>query len=141
PGLFQPLDAMSPELRAHLRYPALFLRAQAAVLEEYHIDDAGAFYAGQDVWQVPQELGTEARSFRPTYSTIRLPGEEHAEFILSVPFVARQRQNMTAVLLARNDPPNYGELVLLELPRNQQVPGPDRKSTRLNSSHVKISYA
>src|SRR5690606_19528350 len=53
PGLFQPLDAMSPELRAHLRYPALFLRAQAAVLEEYHIDDAGAFYAGQDVWQVP----------------------------------------------------------------------------------------
>src|SRR5690606_32003929 len=71
-----------------------------------------------------QELGTEARSFRPTYSTIRLPGEERAEFVLSVPFVARQRQNMTAVLLARNDPPNYGHLVLLELPRNQQVPGP-----------------
>ncbi len=124
PGLFRPLDAMSPDLRAHLRDPALFLRAQAAVLEEYHIDDAGAFYAGQDVWQVPQELGTEARSFRPTYSTIRLPGEERAEFVLSVPFVARQRQNMTAVLLARNDPPNYGHLVLLELPRNQQVPGP-----------------
>lgn len=124
PGLFQPLDAMGPDLHAHLRYPALFLRAQAAVLEEYHIDDVGAFYAGQDVWQVPQELATEARSFRPTYSTMRLPGEERAEFVLSVPFVARQRQNMTAVLLARNDPPNYGRLVLLELPRNQQVPGP-----------------
>jgi len=124
PGLFRPLHEMDPDLRAHLRYPVLFLRAQAAVLEEYHIDDAGAFYAGQDVWQVPQELGNEARSFRPTYSTLRLPGEDRAEFVLSVPFVARQRQNMTALLLARNDPPHYGQLILLELPRNQQVPGP-----------------
>src|SRR5690606_39638655 len=96
PGLFRPLDAMSPDLRAHLRYPALFLRAQAAVLEEYHIDDAGAFYAGQDVWQVPQELGADARSFRPTYSTVRLPAKSRPEFILSLPSAARHCPHVTA---------------------------------------------
>ncbi|HEX7090253.1 MAG TPA: UPF0182 family protein [Longimicrobiales bacterium] len=139
PGLLKPLDAMDPGLRAHLRYPALYLRAQAAILEEYHIDGAEAFYAGQDVWQVPEELGTDARSFRPTYSILRLPGEERPEFVLSVPFIARQRQNMTAILLARNDPPHYGELLLLELPRNQQVPGPTQIETLIEQDPA-ISY-
>src|SRR5690625_1094606 len=31
---------------------------------------------------------------------------------------------MTALLIARNDPPHYGELVLYELPRDQQILGP-----------------
>jgi uncharacterized membrane protein (UPF0182 family) len=31
---------------------------------------------------------------------------------------------MTALLAARNDPPRYGELVLIELPRDEQIRGP-----------------
>jgi uncharacterized membrane protein (UPF0182 family) len=53
-----------------------------------------------------------------------LPGEQGDEFVLAAPFVAQQRQNMTALFLARNDAPHYGELVMLELPRNQLIPGP-----------------
>src|SRR5690606_20432757 len=41
-------------------------------------------------------------------------------------FVARGRQNMTALLVTRNDPPNYGQQVLYLLPRDVTVPGPQQ---------------
>jgi uncharacterized membrane protein (UPF0182 family) len=125
PGLIRPLDAMPASLRAHLRYPVLYLRAQAEILREYHLERQEAFFAGQDFWQLPAgEGGDAAEPYRPLYSMMALPGEADTEFLLSVPFIARERQNMTALLVARNDAPHYGELVLYELPRDQQVLGP-----------------
>lgn len=126
PGLIQPLSAMPRALRSHLRYPTLYLLAQAEILKEYHVDDPQAFYAGQDHWQLPQGFGTANATYRPIHSLLRLPGEEELEFLLPMPFIARGRQNMTALLLARSDEPRYGELLLLDLPRDQQVPGPNQ---------------
>jgi len=127
PGLIRPLSTMPVDLRAHLRYPALFLMAQAEILEEYHVESPEAFFAGQDLWQLPRERRSGGeRAYRPTYAILALPGETAAEFLLPIPFIARGRQNMTALLVARNDPPFYGDLVLLELPRDLQVPGPDQ---------------
>lgn len=126
PGLIRPLDQMPEELRSHLRYPALLFHAQADVLEEYHVEQPEAFYAGQDFWQLPRGTGADGadRPYRPTYVIGRLPRESETEFLLVTPFIARERQNMTALLVARNDPPDYGDLVLLELPRDRQIPGP-----------------
>lgn len=125
PSLVHDLDAMPASLRAHLRYPVLYLRAQAEILKEYHLERQEAFFAGQDFWQLPGgESGESSDPYRPLYTMMALPGEEEPEFLLTTPFIARERQNMTALLLARNDPPHYGELVLYELPRDQQVLGP-----------------
>lgn len=125
PGLIQPIDSMPEPLRAHLRYPELFLRVQAEILKEYHLSRPESFYAGQDYWQLPASLNREGVApLRPVYTTMALPGEDAPEYLLSVPYIARERHNMTALLVARNDPPHYGELVLIELPRDQQVPGP-----------------
>jgi uncharacterized membrane protein (UPF0182 family) len=126
PRLFLPLSAMPESLRSHLRYPPLYLEAQADILEEYHLDRPEAFYSGQDVWQIPQEIGAPGaqRPYRPAFVSLRLPGEANPEFLLNMPFIARQRQNMTALLFGRSDAPHYGELMLLELPRDQQIPGP-----------------
>ena len=126
PGLIEPQSEMPAELRAHLRYPTLFLLAQAEILKEYHVDEPLAFYAGQDLWQLPHGFGSAAAVYRPIHSLMKLPAEDDVEFLLPIPFIARGRQNMTALLVARNDPPNYGQLVLLELPRDQQVPGPNQ---------------
>src|SRR5690606_1333639 len=105
PDLIRPLDSMDAELRRHLRYPASFLRIQADILEEYHVESPDAFYAGQDGWSVPQE-GTSPGGpigYQPQFLTMRPPGEEEAAFLLSLPFIARERQNMTAILFVRNE--------------------------------------
>ena len=125
PQLFQPLSEMPPELLAHVRYPAAFLQTQADILREYHIDRPDAFYSGQDVWQLPRERGEgNTQQFHPLYSMLSVEPGTQPEFVLTAPFIARQRQNLTAMLVVRNDPPNYGRMVLLELPRDQQVSGP-----------------
>jgi hypothetical protein len=53
-----------------------------------------------------------------------VPLENTVEYLALLPFIALGRQNMTAVLLARNDAQRYGQLTLVEFPRDQQVPGP-----------------
>lgn len=126
PGLIRPASEVPEDVKAHFRYPALVLRLQADVLEEYHLQDEESFFVGEDAWELPQDLsaGASARPFRPIYLTARMPGTTATEFIALLPFIARQRQNMTGLLAARNDPPRYGELVLLQLPRQRQVRGP-----------------
>lgn len=124
PGLIQPREDFPPDLLPHLRYPPLFLKTQAELLASYHLDSAEAFYAGRDFWQVPAVARSgPGTTFLPDFAVMALPGEEPS-FLLSVPLVARERENMTALLVARNDERRYGELVLLELPRDQLVPGP-----------------
>lgn len=124
PGMFRDISAMPPQLSAHIRYPILYLRAQAEILKEYHLDRREAFFAGQDFWELPGGEGEAVERYRPLYLTMALPGDDEPEFLLSTPFLARGRQNMTALLVARNDPPRYGELILYELPRDQQIIGP-----------------
>ena len=41
PTLFRPMEAMSPSLRQHIRYPEDLFRLQAAVYRTYHMDGSG----------------------------------------------------------------------------------------------------
>lgn len=132
PNLVQPLSALPGVLRQHLRYPPNFLRLQADVLDEYHLQQPDAFFAGQDVWQLPAAAtGPSARSWEPLFLMARLPHEPAAEFLLMIPFVARDRQIMTGLLVVRNDGGHYGEKILYELPREQQIKGPAQVQTIL----------
>jgi uncharacterized protein len=65
-----------------------------------------------------------------------LPGETQPEFLLSSAFIARERQNMTALLVARSDMPSYGELLLLEMPRDEQVRGPSQLQSIIEQDPV-----
>ncbi len=47
---------------------------------------------------------------------MRLPGERNPEFILMRPFTPRQKDNLAAWMVARNDGENYGKLACLPLP-------------------------
>lgn len=127
PGLFRPVEQMPADLQRHLRFPVALMALQARVLGDYHLTDPRAFYAKEDVWAVATETyRAEAVPVEPNYVILRLPGMERAEFLLAVPFVSRGRQNMTALFVARNDRPHYGEQTLFEFPRDQQVPGPQQ---------------
>lgn len=127
PGLVRPLAEMDPALRRHLRVPQAMVELQSRLLGEYHLRDARNFYSKDDVWNVATEnYRSEPVPVRPTYAMLPLPGEEENEFLLMTPFVARGRQNMTALYVVRNDPPHYGERILYELRRDEQIPGPQQ---------------
>ena len=126
PTLLRPLSDMPQGLRDHIRYPRTMLGLQARVLFQYHQETARLFHGQQDVWTLPTELaqGTTPVPYQPEYGLYRLPGEEERDFLLTSVFVPRGRQNLTAILTASSDPDRYGELVLFDVPVEDQVPGP-----------------
>ncbi|REG48500.1 hypothetical protein B0G80_4728 [Paraburkholderia sp. BL6669N2] len=139
PGLFKPLDAMPLELRQHIRYPEDLFLIQAQVYRAYHMDAPEVFYNREDLWQFPRELvgmdGGSAASIMPPYYTImRLPGDARAEFILMLPMVPSQRENMIAWLAARCDPSGYGRLLVYTFPKDKLVYGPFQIEARIQQN-------
>ena len=127
PGLLRPLTEMPPQLRAHLRFPPELLALQARVLTLFHLTDPAAFYAKQDVWAVATEKYRDAaEAMRPSFAVLRLPGDDRREFVLTLPLSAQGRPNLAGLLVARNDPPHYGERLLFNVPRDKLVPGPEQ---------------
>ena len=102
------------------------LELQADVLRQYHQETAPLFHGQQDVWAPPQELSQGPRPipYRPEYGYFALPGDDEPSFLLSTVFVPAGRQNLTAFLAARSDPDRYGDLILYDIPVEDQVPGP-----------------
>ncbi|HSH45384.1 MAG TPA: UPF0182 family protein, partial [Longimicrobiales bacterium] len=138
PALLRPLEAMPAELRRHLRYPELMLVTQAEILQEYHVERPEVFYTGEDMWERPQEAAPTGGliPYRPTYALMPLPREEELEYLATLPFIARSRQNMTGLLVARNDPGRYGDLILYRFPTDQQVPGPGQVQALIEQDPV-----
>ncbi len=128
PSLFRPVSQMPVELRRHLRFPLDLVALQGRVLREYHVEDERTFYSKDFVWDIPTETYRDGRELvSPVYAMLPLPdGEGEREFLAQMPFVAAGRQNMTAILITRSDPPHYGEQILYELPRDELISGPQQ---------------
>lgn len=127
PGLVQPLSKMPSDIRAHLQYPDVLFRAQAAALTRYHVSNTDTFYAGQDNWSLPQELYQNIGSPQPMPSEqiiARLPSGGSLQFMRVLPFVPPGRPNMVGWFAAQEDGANYGRLVLYELSSGSLIPGP-----------------
>ena len=89
--------------------------------------DVTMFYQNEDLWDIAKEnygSGPAETQMFPNYYIMKLPGEHKAEFVNTIPFTPRDRRNMSGLLLARNDGENYSELVLFQLPKGRQIPGP-----------------
>jgi len=133
PGLFQPLDAMPEDLRAHIRYPQDLLAIQARMYAAYHMRDPQVFYNKEDLWTIPTRKteGGEAE-MEPYYTIMRLPKETREEFVLLLPFTPVRRDNMIAWLAARSDLPHYGKLLLFDFPKGKLVFGPRQIEARID---------
>ncbi len=133
PGIFQPLDAMSRDLRAHLRYPEDLFHVQTDLYATYHMAEPDVFYHREDQWQKPvlSRPGERPDPFL-RHIVMRLPGERQAEFILMVPFTPRGKDNLASWMVARNDGEHYGRLVLYRLPKQSLVYGPTQIVNRIN---------
>ena len=136
PTLFKPLDQMPASLQQHIRYPTDLFNVQVSVYRTYHMTDPQVFYNREDVWAIPEEStgpGSTA-TLQPYYVLMRLPGEQKAEYLLILPFTPNNRPNMISWLAARNDAPNYGQLVLYQLPKDTVIFGPSQIGNRIQEN-------
>jgi uncharacterized membrane protein (UPF0182 family) len=158
PKLFTDGTNVDPELRAHFRYPEDMFRVQTNMFGRYHISNAGDFYNNTDAWDIAQAPGaisnatplipqtnaagqaTQSREARmdPYYLLMRLPEEQTEDFLLLQPFVPRSKDDsvkvLSAFMVAKSDPNNYGQLEAFVMPRGRQVDGPALVNSRINQT-------
>ena len=126
PGLITPGDQISPELRAHFRYPEDLFEVQRQLLSTYYTTDPTEFYQGSNFWQVPTDPTESAVSAAqpPYYLQVALPAQAESSFQLTSALTWLHRDYAAAYVTAESDPENYGHLTVLKLPLNTQTPGP-----------------
>jgi uncharacterized membrane protein (UPF0182 family) len=139
PGLFKPFAAMPADLQKHTRYPEDLFLIQSQLYRAYHMGAPEVFYNREDLWQFPRQPdgideATTDSKMAPYYINMRLPGETHTEFVLMLPMVPSQRENMIAWLAARCDQPDYGKLIVYEFPKDKLVYGPYQIEALINQN-------
>ncbi|WP_229674456.1 UPF0182 family membrane protein [Nakamurella endophytica] len=139
PGLVQPSSAVSPELRAHFKYPQDLFEVQRQLLARYHLDNPVDFFQNSNFWRVPDdptESGVTA-SQPPYYQQVALPGQSSTSFQLTSVLTGFGRPFLSAYMAVGNDPDDYGKITVLQLPSNTQTPGPVQiQQTLLNNSAI-----
>ncbi len=145
-GQFLPLEEMSEDLRAHIRYPEDLFAYQTRLYTIYHMDEAQIFYNKEDQWQIPIIASGEQPRL-PTsdaavtggqadpimrHMIMKLPGEKREEFILMIPFTPHGKDNLSAWMVARNDGEFYGQLMVYRFPKQKLIFGPKQITNRIN---------
>jgi len=139
PKLLEPASQMPADLRRHARYPETYFRVQAEIYRTYHMLDPLAFYNKEDVWDIARNIyGQESRpqQVSPTYVVATIPGEEQAEFLLMLPFTPRNKDNLIGLMVARCDGEHLGELLFLQLSKQELFFGTMQIEARINQDQV-----
>ncbi|QNO38402.1 UPF0182 family protein [Protaetiibacter sp. SSC-01] len=146
PTTLKPASEMSDDLTAHVRYPADLFKVQRAILQTYHVDDAGTFYSGDDAWATPNDPTVpqaQAKSQPPYYLTMQVPGADKPSFSIYSTYIPQAQTGdagqsiLTGFLAANADAgEDYGKLTLLTLPKRDTVPGPGQVQNSFNTDTV-----
>ena len=135
PELFTAASAMPAGLRAHARAPEMMFRAQAEMYRTYHMRDPESYYNRADLWDIATfttgQTGTPIAA-PPTYVIAKIPGEKNPEFLLTIPFTPRNKQNLIGVMAVRCDGEHMGEIVYLQLPKQEVISGPLQVEALIN---------
>ena len=135
PALYEDAGKMPPALREHARYPEALFRVQSNIYRVYHMRNAQAFYNNEDIWELAKYTSgqnSEPKPVTPTYVVATLPGETKPEFLLMTTFTPLSKENLIGVMLARCDGEKLGEMVVLQLSKQQLIQGPMQINARIN---------
>ncbi|HTQ54139.1 MAG TPA: UPF0182 family protein [Bryobacteraceae bacterium] len=139
PALFHPASEMPADLRRHARYPETLFRVQAEIYRTYHMLDPQAFYNKEDMWDLARYTAAQEgqpEPVSPTYVVASLPDQNKAEFLLLLPFTPRNKDNLIGLMLARCDGDHLGEIVVLELSKQELIFGPAQVAARINQEQT-----
>ena len=137
PQLFSDAKDMPGFLRAHVRYPELLFRAQAAIYSTYHVENEQVFYNREDVWTVAQQGRSQqgqstADAIEPYFVSMRFPHENDQEFVSILPFTPSNRNNLIGWMAGRSDGDKYGTLRAYRFPKTRFVDGPLQIQARID---------
>lgn len=124
PNLFKSASSIPNGLKEHFRYPEELFSVQSEIYRIYHMTDTNTYYNREDAWET-SPAGRE-RGFRPNYVTMQLEGENNPEFALITPFMPVGRNNLIGWMAGRSDPAHYGELIVYQFPKQEQLYGPSQ---------------
>lgn len=132
--LLKPIKEMPEGLRNHIRYSRAYFDVQSDIYRLYHIENPTVFFGREDYWDLANEkyMGGGEGPAGSSYLMFKLPGEEDVEFLLTNQYTPQNKDNMIALLAARNDGENYGELVLYEFPKTKVISGPNMIETKID---------
>ncbi len=151
PNSIRPVSEMSGDLLSHVRYPADLFKMQRAILGQYHVTEAGAFYSQEDAWMTPndpvgQVSGATGTEQPPYFLTMQVPGTTRPAFSIYSSFIPRStgestRNVLKGYFVADSDAGSvagkvsgeYGKLRLLTLPSSTIVPGPGQVQASFNA--------
>lgn len=139
PALYEDESRMPAGLRAHTRYPEEMFRAQAGIYRIYHMRNPQSFYNNEDIWELSKYVGGSGAApapVNPTYVFATLPGETQPEFLLMTTFTPLSKENLIGVMLARCDGDKLGDIVVLQLSKQELILGPMQISARINQDQT-----
>jgi uncharacterized membrane protein (UPF0182 family) len=140
PDLFLPASQMPPDLRAHARYPETLFAVQAEIYRTYHMLDPQSFYNKEDLWDLARHTSSQGQSgaepVSPSYVVATLPGQDKAEFLLLTPFTPRNKDNLIGLMVARCDGDKLGDMVVLQLSKQELIFGPMQIAARINQEQT-----
>ena len=132
-GLFKPGDSMPEKLKKHIRYPEALFNIQSRMLLKYHMKNPNVFYNNEDLWEIPNQIYESAEEpMHSYYMVTSLPNQGDNDYILILPFTPRKKDNMIGFFIAKCDPPQYGQLMLYQLPKEKLSYGPMQIEARIN---------
>ncbi|MDR3698181.1 MAG: UPF0182 family protein [Candidatus Sulfopaludibacter sp.] len=135
PGVFQDLNQLSPDLKAHLRYPEDLFSIQADQYASFHMTVPQVYYNREDLWVLPQEnYAGKIAPIKPYYILMKLPGSNRLEYLLMTPFTPQKRDNMISWIAARCDFPEYGKMLFYQLPKEKLIYGPMQIEAMINQN-------
>ncbi|HTA47424.1 MAG TPA: UPF0182 family protein [Bryobacteraceae bacterium] len=135
PALYEDASKMPAALRAHTRYAEELFRVQSDMYRVYHMRNPQSFYNNEDVWELARYSSgqnAQPQPVSPTYVFATLPGENKPEFLLMTTFTPLSKENLIGVMLARCDGDKLGEMVVLQLSKQELTLGPMQVNARIN---------
>ncbi|MBF6191842.1 UPF0182 family protein [Nocardia sp. CDC186] len=127
PGTVRPEESITPELRAHFRYPEDLFTIQREMLAKYHVDEPREFFTTNAFWSVPSDPTVEANPHQPPFYVL-VGDQTSAEpsFRLASAMVGYNREFLSAYVSARSDPEGYGKITVSQLPTDTLTQGPQQ---------------
>ncbi len=127
PTVFKPMERLPEDIRQHLRYPQDLFEIQMDIYARYHQTNPDVFHQSEDLWEfAPTGMNKTPDMGKSYYAMVDLVQPGRLDFILMLPMISKQRQNMRALPVVGCDQENYGKIIIYNFPKGDLVYGPSQ---------------
>lgn len=147
PDLFAPAEKMPEGVRRQLTYPLQLMHIQFDDLYiYYHMKEPMYFFNMEDMWDDADEVlgpildtGKAITFSMEPYNVLLQTGNgvlpranPPVQYSLAMVFTPEKALNLRGIPIAYQDPPDYGKLVVLQIPKGQYVIGPEQADAAID---------